>query len=242
MGRHNSPAARHEVREGVDFDLVTRELAQLNMFRRSDADQLVIFERRGTLLQRRNWHTELSLADIDEMFIQVLIQLRKLGIGFGFVSDQQGMEVDKVNCKSASVLIKMLDGILGACKAKPDFWLAWPSSAKEKSSQPSEDPRSPDLSAMITRIITHYGVEISSCVFVGTSPLGLAAASRLGMQTLEFHPIDGGRHLHTEIGTRSCQGLISDTAEMIALQIEARSRQGTGCGLRLMPQVQGTWR
>ena len=202
---------------------MTKEPDQFNIFRQLDTCGLVIFDRWGTILRQRSEPAVLSLADIDMTVIDVLHRLRNRGVGFGFISDQHGIEGGQADQRSASVLIEILDGILRAHDASPNFWLAWPTIAKPAAY------KSPDLTAMIARVLEHYDVDISRCAFVGASPKGLAAAARLGIDTLEYRCIAGTSEARSE------------TAEMISRRLAGLTQSCTGHGpkLKTAPQRVG---
>lgn len=195
---------------------MTRVSDQFNVFRRLDAGRLVIFERRGILMQQRNEADAPSLMDIDETVLQILQRLRDRGFCFGFISDQRGIKEGEADHRSASVLINLLDGILTAYGASPHFWLAWASPPGPRPLSASPQPKSPDASLMIARILDHYGVDISTCAFVGKSRAGLAAAAGLGLEALDYPAI--AERTNRKLGT----------ADFIALQIMRLTEPCTG--------------
>lgn|GEM_PF-4628055 len=203
---------------------MTKELEQFNIFRRFESSRLVIFERQGTLLHRNDCAEPMSLADIDATAIQVLCRLRDLGIGFGFISDQQGVGEREAGHRPASVLINILDGILGAYNVAPNFWLAWPPIAEPNRSTPFTERGSPDPAAMIDLILQQYRVEISNCVFVGTSPMSVRAAARLGMDTIEYQSVTGSKDLRSGPVAQSNQEPRLEIAQWISLQIAGLPR------------------
>lgn len=202
---------------------MTKELDQVNIYRRLNGNRLVIFERQGTLLRQKHGSRTLSLDDIDETLLHVLHRLRCSHFNFGFISDHGGVEDGQAGQQSASTLIHVLDGILGAYGASPHFWLAWPPTAAPESSTHFANQKFLDTAGMIARILEHYDLEISKCVFVGTTLAGLAAAAGLGVDALQYSAF-------AESNVPK-----SETAELITLQImglAARSRSARQLGRR----------
>lgn len=91
--------------------------------RREGSVGLVVFERDGILLQRRERSGDLALGDIDIEFLAMLQDMRALNVRFGFISYHTTSPFDRGDGIDCAALTRLLDSLLSVSGALPDFWV-----------------------------------------------------------------------------------------------------------------------
>lgn len=162
------------------------------IYRRIGSAGLVIFERDGTLLRRNSPPRDFMLGDISNEFVQILQQLRKIDVCFGFVSDARGMDVGSHGRSAFATLTGRLDEVLRIREAMPDFWMAWdifPQGSGKEVHAGEKWRRRDDAGlapAMILQAVEWYGVEKKEAIFVNSSAVGLLAANEAGISAIQY--------------------------------------------------------
>ena len=177
---------------------MTKDQELFSLFRRVGSRGLVIFERDGLLLRRREPSSPPTLGDIDEGFVEMLRQLRDLNLCFGFISDQRGMDAGSDGRSDFAALTSVLDQLLTVHGAIPDFWMARGSPTRAGTEIPHRDDQilQPEV-GMILRAIKWYDVDNEKAVFVGNSPTGMQAAKQAKITGIQYS--GGQNHRVTEV-------------------------------------------
>lgn len=156
------------------------------IFRGIGSIGLVIFERDDVLLGRKTPLSDFTLGDVNEDFVKALKQLRDANLRFGFLSDQRGMEAGSHGVSDFVALTRVLDDLLRANGAMPDFWLGWASPPSEIKLHTRDLTTPKPEAAAISRVIQSYGVANLEAVFVGNSSAGLEAANRSKIHAIRY--------------------------------------------------------
>lgn len=162
-------------------------------FRRIGSRGLIILERDGTLLRRNIPSRDLTLGDVNNVFVQMLQQLRQKGFRFGFISDTRGMTAGTQGAPEFLALTNILDDLLRVRQAMPDFWLTW-----DTFHQAGEEHSGTVGARTLLRAIEWYGVEKNESVLVSSTTEGLLAASEAG---IPYSHIPGGQLDHFPLQT-----------------------------------------
>ncbi|WP_064710276.1 hypothetical protein [Rhizobium bangladeshense] len=166
---------------------MTKDQELFSLFRRVGSTGLVIFERDGLLMRRRDPSNHLTLGDIDEDFVRMLRRLRELNFRFGFISDQRGMDAWSYGQPGFAALTTVLDELLSIHEAIPDFWMGWnllPRAGTE--AKHPDDHRRVSVVDMILRAIDSYDVDSRNAVFVGNSSSGMQAAKQAKIAAIVY--------------------------------------------------------
>lgn len=200
-------------------------------FRRIGSRGLVIFERDGTLLRRNSRSKDIMLGDISDDFVEMLKELRGLGICFGFISDDRGMDACSHGPKESAALTRLFYDLLEIRDAMPDFWLASSdfTHGSEGEFQDRDNLRQHSAAVcMILQAIEWYGVDKQNAVFVGATTLGLLAASDAGVAGVQYFGLRSDRTtpLRTDIELQSPSPSETMEIERLRGQIERILGQG----------------
>ncbi|RDJ00851.1 hypothetical protein B5K05_33660 [Rhizobium phaseoli] len=84
---------------------------------------LVIFERDDILLRHKPQIEDHTLSDIDADFVAMLHDMRELDVRFGFISHHSTPPFDQRVGIASATLTRLLDDLLKASGALPDFWI-----------------------------------------------------------------------------------------------------------------------
>ncbi|MBY5523504.1 hypothetical protein HFO60_27570 [Rhizobium leguminosarum] len=166
---------------------MTKDQELFSLFRRAGSRGLVVFERDGLLLRRRDPSNHLTLGDIDEDFVDMLRRLRELNFRFGFISDQRGMGAGSYGRSEFAALTRVLDELLSIHEAIPDFWMAWDSLSRAGiEAKHQDDHRLMSEVGMIQRATSWYDVDSRNAVFVGNSSRGMQAAKQAKIPGIRY--------------------------------------------------------
>ncbi len=139
------------------------------------------------------------LGDISNEFVQMLQNLRVIGVRFGFVSDARGMDVGSHGIAEFAALTGRLDELLRIREAMPDFWMAWDISQQRSATaaQAGEEQRKTDglISGMILQAVEWYGVDKKEAIFVNSTDAGLLAATDIGISAIEYSGLPTDRSI-----------------------------------------------
>ncbi len=155
-------------------------------FRDIGSHGLVVFERDGTLLKTKRPSEDLALSDLNHPLICVLSRFRSRGIRYGFFSDDRGMDAGRRGRVAASALVTLIDAILRADNAEPDFWMAVPISKLTRGENAQKVRQHSNSASMLRRAIDWYGIEKQKVVLVCSSPVFTHAANALGVSTIHY--------------------------------------------------------
>ena len=142
---------------------------------------------------------DLMLGDINENFVELLTQLRKLNVHFGFISDQRGMDAHSRGAVEFAALTELLDELLIIREAVPDFWIG--SGAPQRSNiefRYRYEHRLNPRAAMISRAKEWYGIDKNRVVSVGSSAT-VFAASEAGVAGIHYS--GWGSKRNSSVGT-----------------------------------------
>lgn len=166
---------------------MTKEQVLFSLYRRVGSTGLVIFERDGLLLRRRDPSNHLTLGDVDEVFVGMLRRLRELNFRFGFIADQRGMDAGSYGRSEFAALTGVLDELLSIHQAIPDFWVAWNSLPRAGTqAKHQDDHRLMSEVGMIQRATKWYDVDSRNAVLVGNSSRVMQAAKHSKIPTIIY--------------------------------------------------------
>lgn len=166
------------------------------------------------------------LGDISEEFVQILQQLRKIGVRFGFVSDGRGMDAGSHGRSAVAALTERLDELLRIREAMPDFWIAWdifPQGSETAFHSGQERRRRAGaglVPGMILQAVEWYGVEKKETIFVNSSAGGLLSANEAGIVAIQYTGLPADRTFEPsrEVERQFCSQ--SETADTQRLHAE----------------------
>ncbi|QDG94548.1 hypothetical protein NIBR502774_18620 (plasmid) [Rhizobium sp. NIBRBAC000502774] len=167
-------------------------------FRKIGSRGLIIFERDGTLLRRNIPSRDLTLGDVNNVFVQMLQQLRQNDFRFGFISDTRGMKARTQGTPEFLALTNILDDLLRVRQAMPDFWMTW-----DKFPHAGEDHSGTAGARSLLRAIEWYSVEKKEGMLVGSTAEGLLAAGNANITCIHYSHIGGDQLDHFPLQTKS---------------------------------------
>jgi hypothetical protein len=145
---------------------------------------LVIFERDDILLRHRPQIEDHTLGDIDADFVAMLHDMRDLDVRFGFISRRGTLPCDtRVRVESAT-LTRLLDDLLKASGALPDFWIDAACALDLRQRQHPHSRSELDLILSLTR---WHEADLNKTVMVRKAEAPLIKADKSGLMEI-FYP------------------------------------------------------